>query len=311
MTTTFGVFWRSLAALLDDVEEYAVTAVASPVVTVPALVNGATEPSDTTYNDRWMYVGAGFAQGTQSRARGDSYDPAAGTLRPIGSWDTTPHVGDTLCLTSLFPVVSQAYAPSAQTGYNGIMTQAARLLLAPDLIDVTTVASQQAYSLAAQARWLDRPERARVVYDPARASGWPRRPTSRRWELRWDGGTPSLVFTDRAYPTSGATFQVGVVRPGDSLVNGAESADGAIRAETDAVLPALGDLVTVGLWVAYRILTHRSYGRPSGDWAGLAEAQEARVMKLATLDQTLFRTVAAAAPAARQSSPQEATSGAA
>lgn len=284
MSTTFGEFWRMVAAALHDAEEHTLTSSAASLSTATSLVNTTTDASTSTYDERWMYVSEGFATGTQNRVAQDGYDPAAGSLVPQNSWDTTPHVGDVLALTSLFPV-RPPETPGGSTSYLDLLKQAARLLIAPDRIDVTTVANQQSYSLSTYSYWLDRADRVLEVHDSPRRSGWPTQRTGRQWEVRWDGGTPTLVFLDRAYPSSGYTFQLAVIRPGDSLVNGSESR-GVISSESDTVLPSLQDLVDVGLWLAYRDLLMRSFGRPSGNWQTLMEAQEKRVNDLATIDRT-------------------------
>jgi hypothetical protein len=292
MSTTAREARRALAKALDDIETYKISSSTGSTSTIPGLINFTTGASPARFDPRWIFIAEGFAIGTQNAIKADGYDPATGVVTPLQFWDTTPHANDVADLTGLFPSVGYAGAtsPAGGVSYYHLINEAARLLIEPDYIDVVTVANQQAYPLTAQARWLDRPMRVTGVWDPPRDSGWPRTRTSRRWEIRFDGGTPSLVFLDRAYSQAGHTFQISVMRPGDTLVNGAESSTGVV-AETDTLLSSVEDLVDVGLYLAYRTLLHRSFGRPSGNWSELLKDQETRVLRLAKIDMSRFNEI--------------------
>lgn len=290
MASTLAQYRQGLARALDDLEVYLVSSGTSTTVVASGLINSATGASTGRYNGAYAYVSAGTGIGNQSVVKEAGYAPSTGTLTILdsGGWDTAPATGSTLEITRLFPAIQAATAPSSYSDgndYRALINRALAYLLVPDQISVTTVADQQEYSLSTYAYWLDRSERLRGVNDPPRATGWPSKRTWRRWELNLDGPTPSLVFLDRAYPTSGATFELDVLRPADTLISGAESSTG-LSADTDTAVPAVNDVVTVGLMLAYESLANRSPGRPNGDFLTRWKTQIEIARRLRNYDRT-------------------------
>lgn len=166
-------------------------------------------------------------------------------------------------------------------GLDDMIRLGLRDLWVPDRISKTTVANAQSYSMSAQAEWLRDRSQITAVYDPTRATGAPRRPTSRRWDLNLDGGVPTFELLDRGYPVSGFTFQIGVLRPGHTLVSGAESSTGPTGI-SDAVIAEQDDAVTVALLHAYRWLAGWRE-LPDGErrrYADLIAPQEAACRRL-------------------------------
>lgn len=296
MAFTLRQYRQHLARALDDLETYQVTSSTADATVVAALVNETTGASDRRYDGRWAYVSAGTAMGEPAVIKGGGYAPATGVLSVADPWGTVPGAGDTLELTGLFPAVSGVLG--ADTDYRALVNRALSYLLVPDHLDLTTVAGQQEYPLAAYARWLDRPSRATGLLDPPRATGYPRMPSWRRWDLKLDGGTPTLALFDRAYPTSGATLQLLAMRPGDTLVNGAESSVGLVL-DTDTAVPDIEDATTVGLMLACEALANRSTGRPNGDWHTRFLEYREMAHRLVTFDRT--REIVAEAPAGNAS----------
>lgn len=290
MASTLAQYRRALARALDDLEPHVVLSATATTVTINALINSTTGASTGRYNGAYIYVASGSGAGQQRVVKENSYVPSTGTLTVQNSsgWDATLAAGDQLEITRLFPAYADASSSSslgADNDYRSLVNRALSYLLVPDQISVTTVADQQEYSLSTYAYWLDRPERLRDVLDPPRATGWPTKPTWRRWELNLDGPTPSLQFIDRAYPTSGATFELNVLRPADTLISGAESSSG-LTSDTATAVPAVNDVVTVGLMLAYEALANRSPGRPSGDYLKRWAAQVELARRVRAYDRT-------------------------
>ena len=290
MSSTLLAYRNALQRALDDVGLYLVTSVSSVSVLCNSLINSATGASTGRYNGAYAYIQSGTGVGNQGVIKENSYVPSTGsiTIQRSSGWDTSPAAGSVIEITRLFPSIGAGSAVGAQTDdtdYRSLINRALAYILIPDQVSVTTVANQQEYSLSTYAYWLDREARLTGVLDPARASGWPTRPTWRRWELQLDGGTPTLQFIDRAYPTSGATFEVVVRRPADTLISGAESTTG-LSADTDTAVPAVNDVVTVGLMLAYEALMNRSPGRPNGDYLKRWTGQIDLARRVAGYDRT-------------------------
>ena len=210
---TLLAYRNALQRALDDVGLYDVTSATATSVTCKALINSATSASSGRYNGAYVYVQSGTAAGVQGTVKENGYTASTGTLiiQDSSGFDTTPGSDSVIEITRLFPSIAAGNAASTQGedgDYRSLVNRALSYLLVPDQVSVTTVADQQEYSLSTYAAWLDRPERLVAVLDPPRATGWPTKRTWRRWELNVDGPTPSLVFLDRAYPTSGATFRL-------------------------------------------------------------------------------------------------------
>lgn len=259
-------------------------------ITINALINNTTGASTGRYNGAYIYVASGSGAGQQRVVKENSYVPSTGTLTVQNSsgWDATLAAGDQVEITRLFPAYADAASASslgADTGYRSLINRALSYLLVPDQISVTTVADQQEYSLSTYAYWLDRAERLIGVLDPPRATGWPTKPTWRRWELNLDGGSPTLQFLDRAYPVSGATFELNVLRPADTLISGSESSSG-LTSDAATAVPAVNDVVTVGLMLAYEALANRSPGRPNGDYLKRWAAQIDLARRVRGYDRT-------------------------
>lgn len=290
MASTLAQYRQGLARALDDLEVYLASGGSGSTVVASGLINSATNASTGRYNGAYVYISAGTGIGNQSVVKEAGYAPSTGTLTILDStgWDTSPASGSTVEITRLFPALQAATAPSSYSDgndYRALVNRALSYLLVPDQVSVTTVADQQEYSLSTYAAWLDRPARLAAVLDPPRATGWPSKRTWRRWELNLDGPTPSLVFLDRAYPTSGATFELDVLRPADTLISGVESSTG-LSADTDTAVPAVNDVVTVGLMLAYESLANRSPGRPNGDYLKRWAAQIELARRVARYDRS-------------------------
>ena len=265
-------YYRALAEALDDLDgPYTTTAAAPSSVTAPLLVDTTVGASTNAHAGAWVFVASGTGVGQQRRVVGNGFVPATGAVTVEAPWTTEPSAS-VIDLTHLFPV---ATPPGGDTSYFGLLRAALRHIVIPHTIDVTTVANQQEYDLSAYAAWLTTPDRVTAVLDPPRASGWPNMPTWRRWEIAFQAGVPTLLFKDRAYPVSSATFQIEVVLPAFHVVNGAASTVG-IDEVTDTAVPPVQDAVDVALIEAYRILAAgRAPGRPSGgNWRQLWADQQ-------------------------------------
>ena len=187
-------------------------------------------------------------------------------------------------LTGLFPAISGL--PGGDIDYRTLVNRALSRLLVEDRIDVTTVADQYTYTFALSTYpYLDRMSRVMGVLDPPRATGRPSVPTWRAHQWSIDAGALRLQFLDRPYSTSGATFQIAVLRPADTLINGSDSTTGLV-ADTDTAVPSVEEVVVAGRYFAFEALLSRSKGRPSGDWSGQYAAAREDAMKLARWDRS-------------------------
>ena len=287
-------YCTALARALDDLETYTVASASANTAVVSALVNTTTAASDRRYDGRWAAIGAGAGAGVQGVVKGGGYAPSTGTLTGATSWPSTVYAGDTLLLTGHFPIFPTGLG--ADTSYVKLVYDALGLLMVSDVVSETTVAGQYEYPLTTLAPWLDRPSRLVAVLDPPRAANYPTRPSWRRnWELQVAGGVPTLQFFSRPYPVSGQTFELQVLRPSRTLVNGANSTTGPV-AMTDTAGSLTEDVTTVGLMLAYEALMNRSPGRPSGEYATKYAAMTAASRALAAWDRTR-ETPQQAAPA--------------
>lgn len=290
MASTLLQYRQALARALDDLEPHVVLSATTFTVTINALITSTTGASSGRYNGAYIYIASGSGAGRQRVVKENSYVPSTGTLTTHNSsgFDVTMAAGDQVEITRLFPAYAEATSTSSlgsDTDYRSLVNRALSYLLVPDQISVTTVADQQEYSLSTYAAWLDRPERLLAVLDPPRATGWPAKRTWRRWELTLDGPSPALTFLDRAYPTSGATFELDVLRPANTLISGAESSIG-LTSDSATAVPAVNDVVTVGLMLAYEALMNRSPGRPNGDFLTRWKNQIEIARRLRNYDRT-------------------------
>lgn len=259
---------RDLARSLDDLGIAQVTSATTTAFTAALLIDGIASPDTTRFNGRWAYTSYGALPaptggGQQRRVRNGSYVGSTGTVTIDPAW-TAPTAGVEVELTGLFPANPQI---GEDGSYLGHLRAASDRILVEDHIDVTTTETSgrptQAYLLSDQP-WLDRPERILAVKDPPRAVGYPFRPTWRRWSAKFEQGAVFIEFEDRAYP-AGSLFQVQVLRPASSLINGAESPIGVLL-DTDTLNVVNRDWVDTALVYAYQALFNRNRGRPDGGY---------------------------------------------
>lgn len=281
---TLRQYRQALARSLDDLAVYEIASSTATTTVISALADSTSNASDRRYDGRWAYISSGFAVGEGTTVKPGGFAPSTGTLTVAKFWETTPHDGDELELTGLFPAISGL--PGADIDYRTLVNRALSRLMLEDRIDATTVADQYTYGFAlATYPWLDRMTRVMGVLDPPRATGLPRRPTWRPHTWRIDGGAMTLEFAARPYPTSGATFQIAVLRPADTLISGADSTTGLV-ADSDTAVPSVEEVVVAGRYFAFEALLSRSKGRPSGDWSGQFAAAREDTMKLARWDRS-------------------------
>lgn len=277
---------QALARSLDDIGVYTVISSTATTATLNHWAITLTGASDRRYDGRWIFVKSSGPGPVQRAIKPDGYAVATGVVTAMNDsgWDTTLNPNDEVEITGLFPSAPYDGPGGEDTDYRSLINRGLARLLIEDRLDVTTVADQWAYPFSLTTYpWLDRMTRVMAVLDPPRATGLPRRETWRRHHWKIDGGAMTLEFDDRPYPTSGATFQVKVLRPANTLVNDADSTTGT-TAPTDTVVVSVEEAVTAARLYAFEALLTRSKGRPSGDWSGqYAEAKEA-AMRLARWD---------------------------
>lgn len=235
-----------------------------------------------TFVGDWAYLSSGAREGTQRRLVDEA---PGGAVAADSNWGDAIASGVEVEVTYPLPSIGQ----HGVIGLSDLVRMALRDLWSEDYLDITTVADQQEYSLSNYTHWL-RDERILGLLDPPRGTGRPKTRSrfGRRgqgWDVRFDGGTPTLVLLDRGYPVAGYTLQLHVRRPAYTLVSGSESLTGpTIDAHTTTA--DLSDLVEVALLYAYRLLSTYTW-LPADErarYAGLIAEQEAKVARLDRYD---------------------------
>jgi hypothetical protein len=277
-------------ALLEEIGGggvYTTTGVGTATTLLCSTAFLSTELPNSHLAYAWVYVpSATFPK--QRRVKKDGLDQTSGTITVDGTFNGAIASGVEFEISTRLPLIDSA-AKSPGISLNQCVNLGLRHLLVPgSRISVTTVANQQSYSLSAYAAWLDSDERIVAVYDPPRAAGFPRPLTRLRWQLNLDDGTPMLEFIDRAYPASGFTFELAVLRPGDSLVNGAESAAGLVN-DSDTSPLAVKDVVVAAKVFAYQALARGRNTPKAAEYQELYEQQLALARALPTWDRARDR----------------------
>lgn len=301
---TFATYYRTLARALDDLGVYAVTSTTSTTAVLTNLQDSTTNASTARYNARWAYHWNSTVGPQQRRVKGQGFVPLTGQITLELFWSVQPTVADEIALTSLFPVIESV--PGEDTSYRTLVNRALAHLAVPDTI-TTAITTGDTYSTATWP-WLDRDARIRreadgrwAIYEPAPVSG--RHPVNchwRGWELEV-AGTSTVLHVAAPFSSASGNLTVDVRRPGNTLISGAESTVGFGVGDTETALPAVEDVVTVGLWLAYEALAVRALGAPDGvNWAARAAQQRERAEGLLYWDRSQVAPAPAAAPAARQ-----------
>lgn len=280
---TTAAYYLACAEALDDLGRYTLASSSASTMVISALVNATANASTQAYDDRYVYVPS---TAEQVRVRPGGYAPSTGTLTHYPNSSNPGAVA--VVLTHLFPIKggvlgeSFAYVP-------GINAALRMLLVEDEVTQAITTSDEYALSQA----WLDRPERLRYVLEPSPIAG--RRPINagwRGWRLDPNGPTSTLRF-DAPFSTASGNLTLGVLRPADTLINGADSTTGLV-AESDTAVPTIDEVVTVYLMLAQRALMARQPGAPFDPKAHqkFIECREmARALK--RYDSTLERLVMA------------------
>jgi hypothetical protein len=287
---TFGTFRRALADALDDLGgPYAVSASTASTVTVPSLATSTPGASPNRYDGRWVYLSSGAGSGQVAKVRGGGF-ASSGLLTMETAWTTAPVAGDQIELYGWFPAV---HTRGSDSSYLTIINRALSMIVAPDRIALSITTAEE-YPLGAY-RWLDRPERLLGVLEPSPTGGLPIDAAWRRPRLRLDAGGAVLELP---VPFSAATgvLTLDVLRPADTLVNGAESTVG-LAVEADTAEPTVNDVNAVALAVAYQALASRAPGRPSGNWLQKYAGQLGEARRVKYFDASQLAAPPAAAPA--------------
>lgn len=307
MATSFVNYLRALMTALDDGQVYYVSSAASPSnVSCTMLVNGTANASANRYDGAWVASFDRAVSGYQRRVRTAGYTPSTGTLNIHPDWSLPPQAGDQIWVTNLFPTIGNAQGFDQAVGedldYRTMVNRALSRLLVPFRFTIA-ITTSDTYTVGATAPYLDRPERlARdqqgrlMIYEPSPVSG--RAPISsawRGWELVLSGGSTALQVRT---PFSSATgnLSVDVLRPANTLINGALSTTGLVNG-ADTAEASVNDVVTVALVEAYQALAVRAHGRPDGGaWLTLWKAQQTKAAGLAYYDRTQGEQTAETSP---------------
>lgn len=277
---TRQAYRRALARALNDLETYSVTSASGTTVTVIRWADATTGAATTRFDGAWIFIATGAGQNQQRRAKNGGFDPVSGQLTLNLSW-LAPIAGDEIEVTRLLPARQEI---PGDTGYDDLIDRALGKLAVPDRIALPITTSDQ-YALTAYP-WLDRPERLVRVLEPAPVSG--RAPVDASWRgarLVVDGASPFLQL-DAPFSSATGNLTLDVLRPGDSLISGAESSSG-LPAEASTALPSIEDVRTVGLMEFAHLMLTRTVGRPDGaNWERRYEDARAAAERLTYFDRT-------------------------
>ncbi len=277
---TRQAYRRALALALNDLETYSVASATANTVTVEQLADATPNAATTRFDGSWIYVATGSGADQQRRAKNGGFDPVFGTVTLTRTW-LPPAAADTIEVTRLLPAIR---AVPGDTSYVDLIDRALSLLVAPDRITLP-ITTADTYALTTWP-WLDRTERLVRVLEPAPVPG--RAPKDARWRnprLVVDGASPFLQL-DAPFSAASGVLTLEVLRPGDSLISGAESIGGLV-ADASTALPSVADVRTVALMEFAHLMLSRTQGRPDGaNWEQRYAEARAEAERLAYLDRT-------------------------
>lgn len=249
-----------------------------------ALRQAGADPQ--RFDGCYAYVLAGVNINEQRGISG--YLPDLGALRFDGVMASVFADGDTLDVAGPLPFIK---GRDGRPGLREAANLALRDLWTPDTISLTSQANQVEYAVPT---WLNREDRLVVVKEPGFVSWQQPVPTRRRYRLRIDGPTPYLQLLS-PFRRSGVPFYLETRRPADTLISDADSTTGLVSG-SDTAAPELADIVTGGLFHAYRMLAAVATDEKQRDhWQQLAALQEP---KFRALERYLPRDTAQTAGAA-------------
>lgn len=282
-------------AALDEPGVFSANASAATTLTIATLATAASDHSPNLFARNWVYVATGAAAGLVRIIREGSFVPSTGVFNVDPGW-TGPTLNDEVEITALFPAImadTTSGRVARTTSYRTLMNRGLSRLLVPDRVALA-ITTSRTYSTATWP-WLDRETRLVRVLEPSPVSGG--LPFDARWrnpKLRLDGPTPTLTL-DVPFTSASGDLTLEVLRPGDTLISGAESTAG-YTAAADIAIVSLNDVVAVTLLEAFAVLRQRSVARPQGSYMDRHKEQLAICRKLAYWDWTLDSEAPAAAP---------------
>lgn len=277
---TLAVYRQGAGRELNDLAAYVVASASPYSVQLAQTADATFDASEHRYDGAFVY--AGFGGGQQRRVAPGGFTPNTGFFALELPWTVVPSVGDSVELTRLFPCLhGNEGVPPEDASYLTLANRALSLLWAPDRISVPFAGTSTA-SLTPWP-WLNRPERLVRVLEPAPVAGFPEIPCDWRDPTLILDGTAPVLQLNRPYT---GTLTLDVRRPGHTLISGVESTIG-LRSDTETALPAESDVIDGMLMEAYRLLMHRSPGRPGGgDWAKKYADQREKFESLLYFDRT-------------------------
>jgi hypothetical protein len=255
-----------VAASLDDIGVYTVSASNSTTISSLQLIDTTANASANRYDGRWVYSGS--PQSQQLRVKPGGFAPSTGTLTLQTAMNAAT-VGSSIEITGMFPCFGQV--PGEDASYQTLIARTLAKLLVPDRVS-TPITADETIDLSAWP-WLDRDERLLDVLAPAPLGT---RPVSARWRgprLIQDGGTPALELRVPFEAVPGVVDMgdliLEVMRPADTWISGAEIAPGTTGMTVDShtTIAPLESIVLFAQMEACRIMMTRTIGRPDGgDW---------------------------------------------
>lgn len=277
--TTLTAFWQALALTLDDLETVTLTGGDTTHATSnPTWVNAATGISTNRYAGAWFYNITNASQ-----AKIVSYDNTTGiqTVAPAMTANANTNAG---AITRLFPVRPVV---GEETDYRTLANRALERMMIErkDTISITTATS---YSLSAFPS-LDRPERLRLIREPAPTTGYPPVDSMfRRWRVVPAVPTASLEV-DIPFGIATGSITVEWMSPATRYISvasvWAESTAGLVN-ETDEAQPSVAEALPFLRREAAMVLIARAQGAPSGHWVQMLQQAEADIAKSRYLDRT-------------------------
>jgi hypothetical protein len=261
---TLKAYREVCAEALDDGATYAVNSSTGTTVTSLQLSNATANASAQLYDGAYVYIATPPRSNQQRTVRTGGYDPSTGTLTVDFAWLAAPQLLDELFVSRRFPAAKTN--PGRGVAYLSLINLAlSRLLIVGRLaLSVTgQTASVAAYPWLDEGRLLD-------VLEPGVAGGIPKSAKWRGVNLRLDAETPVLEVPAALAGTQSLTLVVN--RPADTRRSTSgvwgDTTDGLLI-DTDEAVPPVDDVLKAVLVEAYRVLMHRTPGRPDGNWRPL------------------------------------------
>lgn len=294
---------KTLAGKMDDLLIGIVASGTANTAVIGSLISAVSGASAHFMDGDWIFNSNTSLQRVIRTGGGTA---SSGTVTFDPTMSPAPAANNVMLFTRLFPMVEDV---RIATSYSTIINSALRRVRWPDRLTFTIVPNQKDYVFTQT--WLNRIEQLGwpphvtadgrqipqpLILEPG-PSGLPIPADWRRPRLRVDGSVLVLDLEVAFRPGAAGTLYVNVMRPGNTLSNGAEGTQLSLL--TDTALPDVDTVTEIGKMLCYEILSTRQNIGPTGQWWDKFLAQREYVRGMRWYDDSLDRAAqqAPSAPA--------------